>query len=244
MLHGYNTDPKTTTVVSAHTEVEFRNWYQLLMQETSAPLYKEQREIDVFEFLMNDGYEGLKTSVYEFKFSSIKNQEAFIKEHKIIILPRLNAIDRNQDMNYRSNDNYDTDQRTIGEITGTDINDPWDTTSDEDKAAAKALKDMMKQRQKDDEVSNDDSFSTPNQGGVHVQSISTSVDEHGKVVVDAVGAVKLTGDEIQRSQEEIERVKKEEYDKGRPEVLKQAVVKDLSKQIAKIEGKPKTAKKA
>lgn len=237
MLHGYNINPRTTIVVSAHTELEFRAWYSRLMAETGTPLYAEQREIEEFEFLMDDQFDGLQTSVYEFKFADDAKQAEFIKAHQIVILPRFNAIDRNQDMNYRSNDNYDTETRTIEEITGTDKHDPWDTTSEEDKAQAKALREMMKKRQAEDEVSNDDSFSSPTQGGVHVQSIGTSIDANGNVRVDTVGAVKLTGDELQRSQEEIERVKAEEYAKGRPAVLDQAVIKDLTQQIAKAEAK-------
>lgn len=242
MLYGYNINPKTTVVVSAHTEAELKQWYDTLMQSPAVPLYTEQREIGPIDFLMGESYDGLTTEVYEFKFEHDHNQAEFARLNDIHILPRNNAVDRHQDMNYRSHDNYDTDTRTIGEVTGTNENDPWDTTSDEDKEKAKALREMMKKRQQEDEISNDDSFTTPTQGGVHVQSIGTSIDENGKVVVETVSGVKLNGDELARTQEEIERVRSEEYAKGRPAVLDQAVIKDLTKVVAKEEKSKKSKK--
>jgi hypothetical protein len=228
MLYGYNVNPRTTIVVAAHLDLELRAWYGRLMQETSTPLYSEQRDLGAFDFLMDDSFKGLTTDVYEFKFETDHNQAEFARVHDIQILPRNNAIDKHEDMNYRSTDNYDTETRTIEEITGTDKHDPWDTTSDEDKAKAKAIKDMMRQRQKNDEVSNDDSFAAPSQGGVHVTNIDAALDADGKVVISGVGAVKLEGDEVERSLEEIERVKQQAYDAGRNPIFDKAVIVDLT----------------
>jgi hypothetical protein len=244
MLYGYNTSPRTTYVVAAHESKDLKSWFDKLMAETGTPLYSEQRTVEMFEYLMEDSFDGLKTEIYEFKFAHDHNQAEFARIHDIVILPRINAIDRNQDMHFRDNDTFYTDTRTIGEITGTDVGDPYDTTSDEDKAQAKALKDMMKQRQKDDEVSNDDSFSNPqaDKGGVVVTDINASLDGDGKVVVEGVNAVKLTGNEIEESQKEMKQVQQQTKPpaQGRNPVLDQAVIVDIDTMFDK---KPKSRKK-
>ncbi len=245
MLYGYNTKPRTTLVVAGHTDLEFRAWYGHLMAATGTPLYSEARETDMFEHLMNDDWADLKTTIYEFKFDNDHNQAEFARLNDIEIMPRANAVDKNLDMDYRSNDNYDTEKRTIEEITGTDKHDPWDTTSDEDKAKAKALKDMMKQKQQNDEVSNDDSFSSKGkagEGGVYVDGIQTSTDANGNIVVDNVNAVKYDGNEVERSLEEIERVKQQEYAAGRNPVLDSAVIVDLTLPKAVPAKKPRAKK--
>lgn len=243
MLYGYNTKPRTTLVVAAHTDLEFRAWYAQLMASSSEPLYSAARETEMFEQMINDDWAELKTTIYEFKFDHDHSQAEFARLNDIEILPRANAIDKNQDMDYRSNDNYDTETRTIEEITGTDKHDPWDTTSDEDKAKAKALKDMMKQKQQNDEVSNDDSFANKPKagGGLAVTSVEASTDANGNVVIDSVNAVKYTGDEVERSLEELERVKQQDYAAGRNPVLDSAVIVDLT--LPKPTAKKPRAKK-
>ena len=240
MLFGYNTQPRTTVVTAGHTLEEYQAWFASLNHEGA--LYTSARETEMFEHLMNDEWTDLKTTVYVFEFDHDYKQAEFARVHDIVIMPRMNAIDRNSDMDYLSKgDTFLDDKRTIAEIHGLEDNDPWDNRTDEEKAADKIMSDRMKELQAADKISGD-SFSPTAKGGVAVTDIQATTKADGTLSIDGINAVKHNGNEAEEAMQQMERVRDSEHRTARPAVLDQAVIVDLTEQIAQAEQAAATPK--
>jgi hypothetical protein len=226
MLFGYNTKPRTTVVVAGHTLEEFQAWFASLNHEGA--LYTAARETEMFEHLMNDEWTDLKTTVYVFDFDHDYNQAEFARLHDIVILPRMEAIDRNGDMDYLSRgDDMMNETRTIAEIFNLGDDDPYDKRSDAEKAADKIMSERMKQLQKDDQISSD-SFAPVTKGGVAVTDIHASTNADGTVSIDGINAVKYKGDEAEEARKQMERVRQEGYVARRTALQEAAQIVDLT----------------
>lgn len=190
------------TIVGAGTNPkELAEWVGKWENESS------HRVTDPFEHLMNPLFHGFRESLHVFEHASKEEQEAFIKNADVHIVPSMIRLkDRQEDM--ISVDAYDIymdfdDKRTVAEINGlTEENDRWDKRTDEEKARDLEIKKMMDKMREEGKLSEesfgpkgkvgeDDDGGDDDNAGVKVRSANIRRNADGTI---DVGNVLVTKD--------------------------------------------------
>lgn len=199
MIYGA-VDGLITIVGAGSTPQELAKWVSEWENEAS------HRVTDPFEHLMNPMFHGFRESLHVFEHSSSADQDAFIKESDIHILPTIVRLrDRQEDMiNVEAYDIYMDfdDKRTVAEINGlTEENDRWDKRTDEEKAKDLEIKKMMDKLREEGKLSEesfgpsgkaqDDDDEVDDNSGVKVRSANIRRNADGTI---DVGNVLVTKD--------------------------------------------------
>lgn len=128
------------------------------------------REIDVEELLFDDEFQSLDGEhLFRIDFLDETQKNTFIKKHNIELLNCLKLSSRQRDMkSYNEETNrknsFVQDNRTIAEILGLNINDPWDRRDEMKKLSDQENDKRMRELMSKGMISSDSSFTMPSNG--------------------------------------------------------------------------------
>lgn len=224
MIYGqkeYLDDRLSTIVSSGDTIKEYDSWVDGISNIEPSPenKFNEMYASELLDHMTRDEFSGFKRPVVAFYHSSEEEREEFIALHGIKILQSEESIDAQLDMIYQEKVSKEQEtvdkkkmlanamgeeykEKTIAELAGVDVYDPWDNRSDEQKELDKAKNEQYEALRKAGKIS-DESFGGVDElksakedkpsSGIHIDSIKGKLNPDGSVDFADIFAKKNDG---------------------------------------------------
>jgi hypothetical protein len=225
MLYGIKDGTTTTIIAAADSVAELEAFFAAARDANTN--YEDLIQPGLIEWMSDDRYSRYKKPPYVAEHSSSEQRELFIAEYNITILKPNALVSKHTAMletlkvdPYAADYN---DERTLEEILGIKDEDPWDTRTEEEKAAD--LERQQKYKELADEAKakgnlSGESFSVPQDSDINITDARVTQNADGSYDYDllAVKGLHATNDEDLKEVVEAtargERVAKVKKDEG------------------------------
>ena len=192
MILAVSVPEKRELVISAADNIDVLRAFLSRVQDEAPQLIQDT---DYGRFLSEPELSNYKLTPTILEFPTASELEKFIADHGIDLTNFTNAHGRQRAMLAAEEFRQD-DPRTLAEVHGLVENDPWDRRTDEEKAEAEALRQKMKAKRADGEIT-EDSWGGGGKGGGGSTTPAKTPDTSGdEIVVNDDGTVSVgSGDD-------------------------------------------------